>query len=339
MSSGSAMSLLCMGDALVDMMSSQPDRSLDESEVFVRCAGGSALNTTVGAARLGVPASFCSAVGDDPFGRFLGRFLADEGVDASPLIVSSGANTGVAFASSPEGRPEFCILRGAATPAAQLRDEDVPKTALRDARLFHLCSLLVYRYAPSSFVRSCLDEAHRNGVLVSFDPNVRPHAITDPVSARDRIAECAGRAHIVKLSHEDAQWLHPEDDPEDVVRRYVGDGAILSILTRGSEGSLFAMRQSSGVVVEYVKARSVTVRDTVGAGDAYMAGLLAALIHRGVDGPRSLASLNPSDIRVACHLASCAATAACSAIGALAGLDGDFIRAWVHEMAGWTAAC
>lgn len=320
MSSVAPPDLLCMGDALVDLLSADPRRSLDEADTFRRCPGGSALNTAVVASRLGARVAFCSAVGDDPFGRFLARFLRDEGVDAGPLVVRNDGTTGVAFASSPGGRPQFRIIRGGRPPATTLRLAERPRAWLRTARAFHLCSLFSYQFAPASFVRACLDDAARAGTLITFDPNVRDHAITDAAAARTRILDCCARAHVVKLSDEDARWIRPRSSPGAVARRLVRDGAVLAVVTLGAAGSLVARRVGRRVVLDEVAAVRVRVADTVGAGDAYMGGLLAALAQRSLLDPDALAAAAGDEILGACRVASAAAAAVCSGVGALAGL-------------------
>ena len=111
----------------------------------------------------------------------------------------------------------------------------------------------------------------------SLDPNIRP-ALLDHEQALEQFERLSHRAHIVKLSDEDAQWLYPSATIAQVLTRLLQAGAAVAAVTRGGAGSVLASAKS---VVE-VAAPAVEVVDTIGAGDAYMSGLLFAALHESV---------------------------------------------------------
>ena len=113
--------------------------------------------------------------------------------------------------------------------------------------------------------------------LVVIDPNVRPAALGDRATYVKRVEAWCGRAHVIKLSDDDAGWLYPRADPETVVDSILERGAHLVLLTRGSHGAL-AKTTTSRVEVS---APTVDVVDTVGAGDAFNAGFLSWLWRAG----------------------------------------------------------
>ncbi len=312
--------VLCMGDAIVDFISTKPDLPLVDVETYKRCPGGSALNTAVVSARLGAETAFCSALGDDVFGRFLADLLTEEGIDCSPLIKGAGCSTGVAFASSPGGRPQFHILRGAKPPAFTLRAADRPKEALQEAKIFHLCSLFAYRFAPEKWIEGCCSIAERAGTLISYDPNVRPHAISDTKVAKRRILNCVKRAHIVKMSDEDASWLFPKLSEEEVAKKLLSFTAELAIVTCGAKGAIVATKDKRKKVLGHAGIVPTKVKDTVGAGDASAGALVSALVRHDLTSVSALKETPLAEFIKLAQFSAAASSAVCSQYGALAGL-------------------
>jgi fructokinase len=133
-----------------------------------------------------------------------------------------------------------------------------------------------------SDVAAMIDE-HSYGATITFDPNVRPPLIDDPNAARARIESVVARADVVKASEEDLRWLEPGAPPEEVAARWLSLGPSLVAVTLGPRGA-FAVCRDGAV---RVPAHPAEVVDTVGAGDAFMAGLIDALWSRDLLGAGS----------------------------------------------------
>src|SRR5699024_2316389 len=116
--------------------------------------------------------------------------------------------------------------------------------------------------------------AAREYATSSYDPNARPTIMGEPEDGRDDIEALVAAADVVKVSDEDLTWLYPERSVEDSLQHWAAAGPALVVLTRGGEGSTAIT--SSSVEVS-VAAPRVDVVDTVGAGDAFLAGLLDGL--------------------------------------------------------------
>jgi fructokinase len=313
--------ILCIGDALIDFLSVTPEQSLEDSLTFFKSPGGSALNCSVIARRLGANVAFCSALGTDCFGRYLIKFLGNAGIDTSSIISVDRADTGVAFASSPNGKVQFEILRGEGIPAAFLSEADLPVRLLEESSIMHLCSLLVYRYAPFKWVKSCIDYCHFSGNLLTFDPNVRPHAISNEDDARMRFEYILQRADLIKMSHEDCSWLYPLESLEAVCESLLlKQKARLVIVTRGEKGSMGAILRDGRIQITEVEATGVPSGDTVGAGDAFMAAVLYQLSSKPLSPSDCLSALNLRELGEILRFASCASYCVCQDFGALAGL-------------------
>jgi len=250
--------VLVVGESLVDVVERDGARNAH--------AGGSPLNVAYGLARLGVPTAFATEFADDDHGRIIEAHLDSAGVEI--LRHRSSERTSVATARiGSDGAAEYTFSLQWEFDAADLA-VDLPP-----APVVHVGSVGAFLEPGSQAVRRVLQELPATS-LVSFDPNVRPALIPDRALARDLVAWYAGRADLVKLSDEDAAWLFPLTGEDDVLEWILAQGASVVVLTRGSAGSLLRTRWAQ---VELPAVRTEVV-DTIGAGDAYMAGLIAAVI-------------------------------------------------------------
>jgi fructokinase len=145
-------------------------------------------------------------------------------------------------------------------------------------------------------------------MTISFDPNVRPQLIGEPAEARARIEHLITLADVVKASDEDIAWLYPDVPVADVIEAWRESGPALVVATRGSAGA-DAVTEAGAV---HVDAPKTTVADTIGAGDSFMAGLLAALDDRALLGGSHRDSLRVMDAATARDVVAFAAR--CAAI-------------------------
>ncbi|HYJ70421.1 MAG TPA: carbohydrate kinase [Nocardioidaceae bacterium] len=250
--------VLVVGEALVDITHA-PGRAATE------LPGGSPMNVAVGLARLGVSTTLAAQVGDDPPGESIRRHLSDSGVRLEAL--GPAGPTATATARLDE--------TGHATYEFDLHwhPAELPDPAAY--ALVHVGSIGSWMPPGAAAVADLVTAARAAGVPVSFDPNVRPALAPDLEAVRQRVSALATAATIVKLSDEDAGTL--DGDAESVVDDLAGLGPSLVAMTRGSAGS----HLHSGATRVDVAAGSVTVADTIGAGDAWMAGLLAGVVSEG----------------------------------------------------------
>jgi fructokinase len=126
---------------------------------------------------------------------------------------------------------------------------------------------------PGCLAVAALLDAYRVSATVTFDPNVRPSMIVDRDQARERVDHILERSDIVKVSDEDLRWLAPDRTPQDTARSWLACGVAMVALTMGDRGALAFCAAGE----THVPAAAVEVVDTVGAGDAFMVGLLDGL--------------------------------------------------------------
>ncbi|MBM4380117.1 MAG: carbohydrate kinase [Deltaproteobacteria bacterium] len=265
--------VVCMGEALVDFLPERPGARVRDTVTWTRCSGGSPANVAVGLARLEAPAAFLGVVGEDEFGHFLKGALAGEGVDVSRLRQTREGKTGLVFISvDGEGNRSFSFHRTRSAESL-LGPADVDGAWLSAARVLHLGtnSLLLFEAQQAAF--AAVGHARAAGRCVTADPNLRLHAWPDPGVLRGLLDRLLPGLDVVKLAEDEYRWVTGEDTPERALRGLAEKGVALPVITLGPAGALGLWQ---GRLVR-AQAPQVQAVDTTGAGDGFMAGLLAGL--------------------------------------------------------------
>lgn len=253
---------LVIGESLIDIV--HDDRTGDGSAPLTsEYPGGSPMNASIGLARQGVDVQFITEFGADRRGDLLEERLVREGVDL--LIAPRAGTTSTAIAHlRADGSAEYSFdldwSLGCGMPAH------------RPVDVLHFGSLAAAMGTCSNELESTV-RAARSTATISYDPNIRPAHDTDPVAARARVERQARLADIIKASDEDLAYLYGDEPHAAIARRWIGAGAALVVITRAAKGALL---MTTDAVVD-LPAYEVDVHDTIGAGDAMTAGLLAGL--------------------------------------------------------------
>ncbi|ELW9440896.1 aminoimidazole riboside kinase [Pluralibacter gergoviae] len=266
-----------LGDAVVDLLPA-------EGGLLQPCPGGAPANVAVGIARLGGESAFIGRVGGDPFGQMLMQTLAAEGVDVRYMICDEQRRTStVLVALGDEGERTFTFM---VRPGADLflSVQDLPPFAA--GSWLHFCSIALSA-EPSRSAAFCAAETLRAaGGFISFDPNIRADLWQDEKSLRHCLQRALALADVVKLSVDELQFLSGGGDQDaDICRLAAGYDIGLLLVTEGKAGVRVCWQ---GEVDRFAAVPAAAV-DTTGAGDAFVAGLLAALAENGL--PRSRAAL------------------------------------------------
>jgi fructokinase len=272
---------LVIGEALIDTVDGRHH------------VGGSPLNVAVGLGRLGRGIDFLTRIGDDTAGRRIAEYVESAGAQLVPGSVTA-ARTASAVAT--------IAADGSASYAFDL-DWSLAGTAPVPPPLFvHTGSIAAVR-EPGCLAVAALLDAYRVSATLTIDPNVRPSLIVDRDLARERIEHLVERGDVVKASDEDVRWLVPNRPPELTARTWLASGPAIVVLTLGDRGSVAFC--AAGEV--RAPAHPVEVVDTVGAGDAFMVGLLDALWGQGLLGGSrraALRAIGPDALTAALQAAS-----------------------------------
>jgi fructokinase len=262
-----------LGELLIDFVPEENGVSLGDARAFVKAPGGAPANVAVGLARLGIAAGFMGKVGDDPFGHHLAGVLSTQGVDVSQLQYDPQARTALAFVSlTSTGERDFLFYRN---PSADMRHrpEEVAEDYLGGASMLHIGSISLIQDPSRSATLRALDLAAEHGLWVSYDANLRLPLWPSPDAAREGIRSVWRRAHVVKISEDELEFLTGARDMA-AARTLRHEGLRMLVVTRGNAGAWYLTRQGEGEVAGF----RVDTVDTTGAGDAFTAALLASLL-------------------------------------------------------------
>jgi fructokinase len=287
------------GEALVDFVPAGADG------VFRAAPGGSPANVAVGLARLGVPTRLLARIADDLLGHRLRAHLEANGVDLAFAVRAAEPTSLAIVAVGPGGVVEY-DFRVEGTADWQWRDAELAG-ALDDRVVALHAGSLALTMPPGADVLQRLLAGAGQAATVSYDPNCRPLLMGSPEAVRGRIEGLVALADVVKASADDLAWLLPGRPPEQVAESWLARGPALVVITLGPGGLLAASRQA-GLLRR--PGRIVQVADTVGAGDACMAALLAGLHRRDLLGAARRPVLQALDAAAVADLADEAVAAA-----------------------------
>ncbi len=279
----------CLGELLIDFTSLEAGASLMETPGFLKHAGGGPANVAAGVSRLGGQAQFMGMVGNDEFGRFLEKTLADCGIGTRGLRFTDAAHTTLAFvALRDDGEREFIFYRN---PGADMLygPADLDEEIIARGRIFHHGSISFISERNRNATLRAIELAKSNDNLVSYDPNVRMNLWEDAVAAHEGVLLGLTTADILKVSLEELEFITMQTDLTRGMQILRGQGIPVVVVTLGKDGCAYAWGKHTGEVT----GRQVKSIDTTGAGDAFIAGLLYRLTRE----TRPLDGYSDSDVR------------------------------------------
>jgi fructokinase len=261
---------LVIGESLIDIV--EPDEHV----------GGSPLNVAVGLARLGRDIDFLTHIADDAHGRRIADYIKASGAQLLSESQTADRTATARLTIGEDGSADYVFdldwrLSGTPPVAPPLFVHTGSIAAVQD---------------PGCLAVAALVDTYRVSATITFDPNVRPPLIVDRDVARERIEHLVERSDIVKVSEEDLRWIDPDRPPERIAETWLALGPAIVAVTMADRGAMALC--AAGEV--RVPARPVGVVDTVGAGDAFMVGLIDALWGRGLLGAERRAELAGIDV-------------------------------------------
>jgi fructokinase len=292
--------IVVCGEALIDMVH-------NDDGTQRAAPGGGPFNTARALARLGVPTAFLGRLSNDAFGLELSRRLTADGVSLALTSLGPEPTTIAVADVDPEGLAEYeFLVQG--TSAPNLTRELVPEHFGPDVTALHLGTLGLVLEPMASTLVELVQREHDQRVIM-LDPNIRT-GIAPDAEYRHRVFDVISQSAIVKASDSDLAWLYPDDDHERAAERILDRGVALVVVTLGARGAFGAHRD----LRIRVEAPQVEVVDTIGAGDAFGAALLAWLHdHEAI---RRDISLERDELQSALEFACLGAALTCAREGA-----------------------
>lgn len=292
-----------MGELLIDIV--QYGMSEQGNPIFEACPGGAPCNVLSMLSGLGDKTAFIGKVGDDGFGHMLKESLAEQGIDTSGLRFDDKVHTTLALVHKLEnGDRDFSFYR---KPGADmcLTEAEVDDELVASSEIFHFGSLSLTDEAVRNATMKALDIAHKNGVIVSFDPNLREPLWESLDEAKQQIESGMRNCDLMKISDNEITWFTGIEDYDDaaayIMKNY--PDIRLLLLSLGKDGSRAFYRtegnasgginsERSGMPEADSEILSVTVPafiqdktiETTGAGDTFMGSMLHYVLEYGLEG-------------------------------------------------------
>lgn len=309
-----------IGEAIVDLVPG------GEAGYFRACPGGSPYNVAVGLARLGHDTTLMARLADSALGRILRAHAATEGIDLGAAPAADEPATLAVVSLDSEGRASYDFYRDG-TADWQWTAAEISRVPSSTAVL-HFGSLASWTSPGAEHIAGLTRRLRARGdVLLSYDPNIRPRLLTDRDYGQRMVERSLRVAHLAKASSEDISWLYPGQTTGDVARHWLGLGVSVVVVTDGPNG---ADAYSEAGPPLHRPALAVEVADTVGAGDAFTAGLLGSFVRNGQHSPAEFGRLAAPLLSAALDDAILVAALTCQRPGADPPARAEFESASVH---------
>jgi fructokinase len=280
------MSVLCVGEALIDMICTDKGSTLSEGQNFLKKPGGAPTNVAAAIGALGGQISLSAKVGNDPFGKHLKDVLESFEVDTQHLIFDSNNFTTFAYVSLMlDGERDFIFNRGA---DAALNLQDVEGIDLNTFSIVHFGSATAFLDGPlKESYYHLLKEAKMNQKIISFDPNYR-HLLfgNQQETFIEQSMYFLKKADFTKLSDEEAMLITRTNHLDAAVEILLDICPGVFAITLGKDGTLLGIQKATRII----KSIDVQVVDTTGAGDAFVGAVLYQIDQMGINDLSQLSS-------------------------------------------------
>ncbi|MBX9690935.1 MAG: hypothetical protein K2Z81_01015 [Cyanobacteria bacterium] len=343
--------VVAVGELVVDWIAKERSTGFIESSTFVKSLGGNASNVAIGLARLGTSSRILARVGSDVHGRYLLKVLNDEGVDTDFVCVDNSSPTAQCYVFTSVHDDNTFLNWPPNNAASKLSLDDIHDGQLEGAKCVHATGISLTSEPRKTAVLHVLEKALKRDMVISFDAGFPTGAGEE---ARQAVETAIKKAHIVKVnlselffwcktfglnvSDKDREFFSLYEKPPSTGQEAVASSSqnsvtrerieelasslfdqirpVLLVVTLAERGSLVLSSKAKSwrrsIMVDYVAG--------VGAGDAFVAGFIHALLATGKNNPKSLAELSEDDLAVANQFASIVGAMATTHISAYEGL-------------------
>lgn len=276
--------ILCIGEALIDMICTDKGSTLSAGQHFLKKPGGAPTNVAAAIAALGGKVALSAKVGKDPFGTQLIEVMQEFGVDTQWMLRDEHHFTTLAFVSLMEnGERDFVFSRGA---DGQLSTQDIKAIDVNEYGIIHFGSATGFLPGPLQDAYSALlKQSLKAGRFISFDPNYRHLLFKDKIDSFIQHSWYFLEAcDFFKVSDEEALLLTKATTVEEAATIFLQRTNAVFAITLGKDGTLMG-HQNQTVQIPSIPIKPV---DTTGAGDAFVGALLYQLSQHNIAEMKSL---------------------------------------------------
>lgn len=271
--------VVSLGELLIDF--TENGTSPQGNPILEANPGGAPCNVLAMLNRLGKRTAFIGKVGDDMFGRMLAAEVEKSGTDIKNLVFDGKVHTTLAFVhTKPDGDRDFSFYRNPGADMMLTKDE-VMEDVIKAGRIFHFGTLSSTHEGVREATRHAIGVAKQNGLLVSFDPNLREPLWESLEDARKEIEYGLSKCDILKISDNEVEFMSGTADYEKgaaIIReRY---GIPLMFVTLGKEGSRAYYKDIKVEVKPFLQEGTI---ETTGAGDTFGGCALNYVLDHGMD--------------------------------------------------------
>lgn len=276
--------IICVGEALIDMICTDKGKPLSQGENFLKKAGGAPTNVAAAIAALGGNVELAAKIGADPFGDHLIDVMDSFGVSTRWMLRDEKFFTTFAFVSLMEnGERDFYFNRGA---DGELTRDEVDAIDLKEFSIIHFGSATAFLNGPLQIAYlSLLQKALVQDIFISFDPNYRNLLFQyNKQSFIDQSWNFLEHCHFFKVSDEEAMMLTGRSTVTDAINEFIAGTKSVFAITLGKDGTLLGLNGE----IKIIPSIKITPVDTTGAGDAFVGAVLYQLANRSLKDIRSL---------------------------------------------------
>ena len=278
------MKILCIGEALIDMICTDTGTSLSEGQHFLKKAGGAPTNVAAAIAALGGEVELAAKVGADPFGKHLIEVMESFGVTTKWIFRDEHNFTTFAFVSLMEdGERDFYFNRGA---DGQLSWKEVDAINLDNVSIAHFGSATGFLPGPlQAAYQNLLQKALQKSIFISFDPNYRHLLFKNNIKTFvDQSWNFLNSCHFFKFSDEESMLITGKPTVKDAAEVLLQKTDAVFAITLGKEGTMLGYKNETEIIPS-IKVKPV---DTTGAGDAFVGAVLYQLTNKSLQEIQSL---------------------------------------------------
>ena len=264
-----------IGEAMALFAADTPG-NLEDAEHFTRYVCGAELNVSIGLSRLKHNVTYLTHVGDDPFGKYICKFMSNEKIDTSYFKFDKNFSTGFQIKQKVlEGDPlVYNFRRGSA--ASHITEQDIKDVNWETIKHIHLTGIFAaLSESTKKAVYAIIEKAKEHEITITFDPNLRPALWPSKQEMIDTINDIASKCDIILPGVSEGLTLTGSSEPQHIADFYLKKGAKCVIVKVGKSGA-YIKTKNKKVMVPGFKVEKVV--DSVGAGDGFAVGVISGLL-------------------------------------------------------------